>query len=110
MTHGSTITKQAAATITKDFRDATGSGSISFDNGSGTQLKGELFDKGCFGDILEQQGCEGIRIYYGLNANSKFCLVLVGVNSNGDDMEDGEIFEIGSNCPPNCGKPSDLNS
>ena len=110
MGHGVKINKSDAATLTKDFREAASQGSISFDNGSGKTLLGQIYDHDVFDTILKQTDCTGIRIYYGLDSSQKFCLVLVGVNSDGDDISDGELFEYGGSCPPYCGESSPFNS
>lgn len=60
--------------------------------------------------ILNQTGCKGIRIYYGLEADGTKNLVLVGANAAMDDMENGVILEKSVVCPPMCGTKSKLNS
>jgi len=52
-------------------------------------------------DILDQSGCEGIRIYNGYS-DSKRNLILVGVDENGEDMTSGYILDHSRPCPPNC--------
>ena len=53
--------------------------------------------------ILKQADCIGIRIYNGYNtAASKMNQVLLGVNSNEEDMSDGIIMERLYTCPPYC--------
>jgi len=53
--------------------------------------------------ILEQDGCVGIRIYNGYDEETQTKnVVLVGVDSNGNDMEDGIILEKLIICPPYC--------
>ena len=52
----------------------------------------------------------GIRLYYAINSKGEKQLVLVGVNSDGDDMSQGVIVDYLANCPPRCGKPNPLNS
>ena len=36
--------------------------------------------------LLNQEGCTGVRIYNALNDDGKITFVLVGVNSNNEDM------------------------
>lgn len=53
--------------------------------------------------ILEQPDCLGIRIYNGYNDDENTSnKVLIGVDSNGDDMIDGIILEKLVPCPPIC--------
>jgi hypothetical protein len=75
---------------------------------------------GAFGDkaileILSQKECVGIRYYYGYDAvKREKVLVLVGVDSNDNDMVDetkGNVCkEISLLCPPRCSTPNVLNS
>lgn len=57
--------------------------------------------------ILEQEECIGIRIYNGYDEEAqKISLVLVGVNSNEEDiLENGIIYDEMVTCPPACPKP-----
>lgn len=51
--------------------------------------------------IVAQEGCEGIRIYNGYNAtDSKYNLVLVGIDKDGADITAGVILEYLVPCPP----------
>ncbi len=52
--------------------------------------------------ILNQTGCVGIRIYYAIEDGKK-SLVLVGVNADEEDLENGVIVERIRPCPPYCG-------
>jgi hypothetical protein len=61
-------------------------------------------------DILNQTGCMGVRICFGIDKNGDPELVLVGADSNEDDMEKGVIVDHLSPCPPRCGKSNALNS
>lgn len=57
--------------------------------------------------LLEQDNCIGIRIYNGYNnQENKKNLVLIGVNTDNQDMTDGYIIERLITCPPIC----DINS
>lgn len=51
--------------------------------------------------ILNQSGCVGIRIYNGYSNNERK-LVIVGIDSSGNDMDSGNILDVGVICPPNC--------
>jgi hypothetical protein len=53
--------------------------------------------------ILKQVGCIGIRIYNGYSTiESKMNQVLVGVNAQQQDMDNGIIIERLYTCPPYC--------
>jgi len=52
--------------------------------------------------ILDQTGCAGIRIYYGMHPDGQPALVLVGVDQYGEEMLDGELAERSYPCPPFC--------
>ncbi len=86
----------------------------------------ETFDKDAFRAVLDQDGCESIRIYYGMNDDFSIHSIIVGVDANNEDLlpqaldvknpetaeaEDDEppIIELGLVCPPHCPPPSKLN-
>ena len=68
------------------------------------------FSRQAFESILTQEGCMGIRIYGAYNAEGKMSPVIVGANSDGDDMYDGTICELPLGCPPICPRDNPLNS
>ena len=77
----------------------------------------ESFSKAAFQNIINQTGCNGVRIYYGMTTDLKIHSIIVGVNANGEDMlpsdpnvTDGEIAENGNRCPDLCPPNSPLNS
>ena len=72
-------------------------------------IKGEYFGKNALNSLLNQTGCVGARMYYGLKADQTQCLVIVGVDSNGNDMTTGEIMEMGLPCPTRCSDDNALN-
>lgn len=67
------------------------------------------YDKDLVLQVLNQTGCTGLRMYHGIE-NDTHVMVLVGTDSNGDDMENGVILERGTLCPPRCPKKNNLNS
>ncbi|RYY87534.1 MAG: hypothetical protein EOO15_11640 [Chitinophagaceae bacterium] len=74
----------------------------------------ETFDIEAF-QILMEQNPKQIRIYYGMNEDNSVHAVLVGVDTNGNDMfpgqpMDGKIMELGKRCPVSCPPASALNS
>ena len=89
-----------ASNLTKNYRKSAGPDSI----------LGGYISENALRKILDQEGCVGIRYYYGENESAKPELVLVGVKSNTDDIYDGEIMERAILCPPHCGKDNPLNS
>nr|WP_298655851.1 hypothetical protein [uncultured Flavobacterium sp.] len=92
---GSIITQEQAKTLIDAFAK---------------KFPGEVVSSFIGGDnvkkILEQEDCIGLRIYNGYNdAEQKISLVVVGVNSNEEDMlENGIIYDRMALCPPICPK------
>ena len=81
----------------------------------------ETFDRAAFDQLLAQEGCVGIRIYYGMDEESNVKLVAVGVDENDQDIlkansninqiksaeTDEPVFALsdGLRCPPYCTPP-----
>jgi hypothetical protein len=101
-TEDNEISYNDAALLTQNYRDAQAPGS--------NYVKGEYFSKASLELVLDQSGCVGIRIYYGLDENNVQRLVIVGVDANENDMVTGQILEHGTLCPPHCGTSNNLNS
>lgn len=93
------VSLEAAAALTKGFRDVAPAGAP----------RASLFPREVFERLLAQPQCAGIRIYYGRNDRREHELLLVGVNEVGDDMTTGELFDFGIPCPPYCGGDNTLN-
>lgn len=91
---------ETAAEWTKNYRDSAGTNAV----------KGHYFGGTFISEILAQQNCVGIRIYYALDENGAKQLIIVGVDSNENDLEDGLIAERSVACPPTCGNNNALNS
>ena len=81
------ITLQEAAKQTESYRNSVPEGSI----------LGGYFGKSTLQDILNQEGCVGIRCYYGLGNDDTPHFVLVGTDADGRDLVDGILA---SPCPP----------
>ena len=96
-TEGGPIDLDDGATLTGNYRAA-----------GNTEL-GAFYGKDILRQILDQEGCMGIRIYYGEDKNGKKEMVLVGANANEDDMLE-LVADSGRKCPPYCGAPNSLNS
>lgn len=80
----------------------------------------ESFDRNEFDIVLAQEGCAGLRIYYGMSDDFKIHAIIVGVNDKNEDMlpptgttsaseTDDEIIENGNRCPDLCPPASPLN-
>jgi hypothetical protein len=71
-------------------------------------IKGGFFGRNAFDKILAQPGVVGIRYYYAQTDDGMPTLVLVGVDSRGQDIQTGVIMERALGCPPWCGGESQL--
>ena len=97
---GAIITLAEGSTMTADYRATISSGdTIALAVG-----------KNLLAAILGQSGCMGIRMYYSLDEKGNNQLVLVGVDSNGDDMTTGVIVDKLQECPQLCSIKNSLNS
>jgi hypothetical protein len=73
----------------------------------------ETFDRGVLDVLLAQTNCAHIRIYLGMDSNYKVKVVVVGADSNGNDIliKSAELIgEEAQRCPPICPSSSPLNS
>jgi hypothetical protein len=74
---------------------------------------GGYFSQKALNDLLNQQGCVGIRYYYGIDSYGEHVLVLVGVDANENDLADISknhlCMEMSIPCPNHCSTPNDLN-
>ncbi len=95
------ISLQDAADLTKNYRDQFST--------EENYIKGEYFGKTALQTLLNQTNCVGARIYYGLKADQTQCLVIVGVDGDGNDLTEGEIMENGFLCPSHCSSSNVLN-
>ena len=71
-------------------------------------IKGGYFGRDIFETILSQKGCVGIRYYYARTDSGDATLVLVGVDSTGNDQIEGAIADKTYPCPPYCPGSSPL--
>lgn len=94
------ITLEEASKLTRNYRNKEGKDAI----------KAGFFGKEALQKILDQEGCVGIRIYYGQEDSGSSQIVLVGANHEENDLDDGIILDRILPCPPYCGKSNPLNS
>ena len=68
--------------------------------------------------VLNQPGCKGLRIYYGMKPDLTIHAILVATDAAGKDLvkknktngdEDDLILEEGKRCPPQCSDDDLLN-
>jgi hypothetical protein len=115
------ITHAQAREMTRRFRENR-------DNVLQPEYKGrylipdaETFDRAAFDQVLAQEGCTALRIYYGMDEKLDVHAIIVGVDKEGrnivptttatneeGDPESGEgdgftgFIETGVRCPPTC--------
>lgn len=94
------ITLAEASAMTANFRNTIPVG----------QTIAHCFGKQAIMDILNQEGCKGIRIYYALDSAGVKHLVVVGVNTSGNDLFDGKLAERSIRCPQDCSAANPLNT
>lgn len=76
----------------------------------------ETFNKTDFQTVLDQTGCVGVRVYFGMKTGKEISVVVVGVNADDEDMIStvnpayaDKILDMGNRCPIVCPPKSDLN-
>ena len=91
-------------------------------HGNGILPTCETFERAAFDQLLAQEGCVGIRIYYGMDEESNVKLVAVAVDKNDQDILNSnsnlkkvQAYETteepmlalsdGLRCPPFCPPP-----
>lgn len=95
------ISLKEASSLTQKYKSSVPVGSIRANYFGKTALTAK-------DGILSQPGCVGLRIYYGITGSGEPTLVIVGVESSGDDLTGGKLAEYGiPDLPPT---PSPLNS
>ena len=97
-TEGGEITSTAGGDMTAEYRRLNPG-----------EVKGHFFGKEILQELLDQEGCMGIRMYYGISPEDRKELVLVGAKANEDDMTD-LVVDLSTPCPNHCGINSILNS
>ncbi len=94
---GKRITLAEGAALTQRYRESKTS-----------TVKGMFVGRKHLEDILAQGDSKGVRIYFGQNADGSPELVLVGADSNENDMLSIIIDQI-KKCPPCGSEPNPLN-
>jgi hypothetical protein len=94
------ISLEEAAVMTARFRES---------NLPAVKIGG-LFNAEDVQAVLDQERCEGLRYYYGLNDTNTPVLILVGVDSENEDLYDGLLLEMSVLCPDFCAGANPLNS
>ena len=97
---GSVVTLAEASGWTANYRKTIPAG----------EIIAQFVGKNQLMKILNQKGCMGIRLYYGIGDDGKKNLIAVGAGSDENDMVDGVILERMVLCPPRCGGRNSLNS
>jgi hypothetical protein len=79
----------------------------------------ETFSRKSIEDLLAKEGCEKMRIYYGMDSELKVHAILVAVNANDEDIlptpsltlteEEPYLWDKARRCPDDCPPVSPLN-
>lgn len=109
------ISLDQASTMTSSYRKGKDAILLSGYQGKNLLPICETFGRAAFDTLLGQTDCTSIRIYFGMDTDLKIHSIIVGVNSNNEDMipsesNDLQIMEVGIRCPDDCPPKSDLNS
>ena len=99
------ISLDQAKAYTKKYRDNLTDMLTNEDQGALSYC--ETLDADAVRTLLDQKGCVGFRIYYGLNDDNQVSAVLVAVNDKNEDIlhgDDSVILDNASKCPQVCPK------
>lgn len=76
----------------------------------------ETFNAEAIQAVLQQDGCIGIRFYYGMDGTNKVMLVATGVDQEGNDLDlaigqdlNPRLMQTAQRCPFTCPEPSQIN-
>ena len=92
------ISLEDAAVMTRRYRGS-----------SPGALKGGSFERQAVLELLTQDDCTGLKLYFAKKEDGTADVVLVGVDKAGNDMTGGIILERSYPCPPYCGEQNPLN-
>jgi len=87
------ITLEEGETLIKNFQNKEPEDAV----------KAHFFGKDFLRQVLDQEGCVGIRVYYAREEDGTPTVVLLGANANEGDMTGGYIGNKSKPCPPHCG-------
>ncbi len=98
-TEGGAISLSSASAMTAEYRLRNPNSTLA-----------HFFGKDIIEHVLEQNGCMGIRMYYGLDPDTgNKELILVGADADENDMLD-VVADLSRPCPNVCGATNALNS
>lgn len=120
------ITLAAAVAMTTLYRNEREQILLPEYRGKNLLCTSETFALSDLNALLQEPGCAGFRIYYGMKEDKTVHAILVGTDSAGNDLlptvkttgeitaknddDDSLILQEGQRCPPLCPDPSPLNS
>lgn len=109
------ISLQSAVDLTTEFRSEREAMLETNYQDNNTLPISETFEKSHVQSVINQTGCQKLRVYYGMDGDSKVHAILVAVDSNDADIltigdQSAYILEQGVRCPEDCGPNSALNS
>lgn len=93
------ISLEDAAKITANFRQAFP-----------TAVIANAYGKRQMQELLEQENCEGFRIYNGIDDEGSQQLIIVGVDASGNDLYEGVLIDRTQPCPSICSTANVLNT
>lgn len=114
------ITLEKAVTMTSLYRQQKETILATEFKGQDILPLSETVDRAAIDTLLNHPDCTSLRIYYGMSEDNKVHAVLVGVNSEDEDLLPGAassqesedepvIVDETLRCPPFCPKGSPLN-
>ena len=80
------ISLEAAAEMTASYRRDMNTILAEPFREQGILAVSETFVRAAFDTLLSETGCAAVRIYYGMSADLKVHAVVVGVNTNNEDI------------------------
>jgi len=101
---GEFISLEEAAQLTQNYRNSQ---QFELNNG----IKAMFYGREKLLEILNQEGCMGLRIYFGIQAgegeSSKSStgdpqFVVIGADADGNNQSSGNILDRAYPCPTNC--------
>jgi hypothetical protein len=69
-----------------------------------------FFGKDAVKALLEQQNAVGMRLYYALDGDGNKQMIITAVDSDGNDLYEGDLLEMSLPCPENCSAANPLNT